>query len=189
MDTLASRIQSQLGDKTPRRAHDLVSALLDVPRFWPALHGGDPVDRRTVARAAVGVERLARGAPFAYAVGRAAFRHLTLDVDERVLIPRPETELIVDEVLQRVTRSGGIAIDIGTGSGAIALALASEGAFSRVVATDISLDALAVAQRNASLSASVLRCSVEFRHGSLLAPVQELRASAIAGWSVCSRIT
>lgn len=89
----------------------------------------------------------AAGAPLAYAVGRANFRSLTLAVDERVLIPRPETELLVELVLRR--RSTGVALDVGTGSGAIAIALAKEGKYERVVATDISADALEVARGNA----------------------------------------
>ncbi len=159
-------------------ARDLVAALLDVPRFWPTMNREVPLDaglRETAQRAA---ERRAQGAPFAYAAGRAAFRHLTLDVDERVLIPRQETEVLVDEVLGWVQRDparrdGGIAVDVGTGSGAIALALASEGRFERVIATDVSLDALAVARRNAELLANALRAPVDFRHGSLLAPLRD----------------
>jgi release factor glutamine methyltransferase len=126
--------------------------------------------------------RRARGAPFAYAVGRAAFRHLTLDVDERVLIPRQETEVLVDEVLRELGDArgeGATAVDVGTGSGAIALALASESRLARVVATDVSLDALAVARANATLLSHALVARVEFRHGSLLAPVRDLRVRAV----------
>jgi release factor glutamine methyltransferase len=152
-------------------ARDIVAALLDVPRFWPAAHPDEPVDGDVRAQALVAVARRVRGAPFAYAVGRAAFRHLTLDVDERVLIPRPETELLVDEVLGCVATPGGLAIDVGTGSGALALALAMEGRFARVVATDLSLDALVVARANHARLAHAMKAPVEFRHGSLLAPV------------------
>lgn len=153
-------------------ARDLVAALADQPRFWPSVHAEDPAEPALVAAAHAAAGRRARGAPFAYAVGRAAFRHLTLDVDERVLIPRQETEVLVDEVLARLAgRPGGVAVDVGTGSGAIALALASEGAFDRVVATDVSADALDVARRNAELSTPALRAAVEFRHGSFLAPL------------------
>jgi release factor glutamine methyltransferase len=99
-------------------------------------------------------------------------------VDGRVLIPRPETELLVDEVLARVA-PGGTAVDVGTGSGAIALALASEGAFDRVIATDLSLDALAVARGNAATHRGALRAALEFRHGSLLAPLGAERVRAV----------
>jgi release factor glutamine methyltransferase len=126
---------------------------------------------------------LAKRAPFAYAVGVACFRHLNLVVDERVLIPRPETEVLVGEILDRMEAMGatawGTAVDIGTGSGAIALSLAAEGKFDRVIATDASLDALAVARENCSRAAKVLRAPVDFRHGSLLAPLNVEKASVI----------
>jgi len=176
---LADELRILLGDPTLRRATDIVAALLDVPRFWPQTHSTTAVDDALIERARRAARLLRDGAPFAHAVGRAWFRHLTLEVDERVLIPRPETELLVDEVLRLAGQSTGTVVDIGTGSGAIALALASEGPFERVIATDVSLDALEVARRNAELSASVLRCPVEFRHGSLLAPLAGVAASVV----------
>jgi release factor glutamine methyltransferase len=157
-------------------ARDLVAALADQPRFWPTVHRDEPADGALVAAAARAAEKRARGAPFAYAVGRAAFRHLTLDVDERVLIPRQETEVLVDEVLAAAARwgePGGVAVDVGTGSGAIALALACEGRFARVIATDVSLDALEVARANAAHARRAMCAPVEFRHGSLLAPLRD----------------
>ena len=161
-------------------ARDLVAALLDVPRFWPAMHRDAPADASLRSAAQAAAAKRARGAPFAYAAGRAAFRHLTLDVDERVLIPRQETEQLVELVLQAAApMDGGTAIDIGTGSGAIALALATEGRFDRVIATDVSSDALAVARRNVQLVDGALRSSVELRHGSLLAPVRAERARVL----------
>ena len=97
------------------------------------------------------LERAARR-PLQYILGSAAFRELDLQVDERVLIPRPETEELVEAVLTRTRewgREGLEAMDIGTGSGAIALSLAQEGPFRRVTATDCSPDALEVARKNA----------------------------------------
>jgi release factor glutamine methyltransferase len=162
------------------QAREIVAALLDVGRHWPVAHPGDPADPLLLARAAAAARRLGRGMPFAYAVGWASFRGLTLEVDPRVLIPRPETELLVELVLDE-TRSapGGTAIDVGTGSGAIALALAQEGAFDRVIGTDVSDDALAVARHNAAARAGICRTAVEFRPGSLLTPVRDVRARAI----------
>ena len=117
------------------------------------------------------VARRAAGIPLAYAAGTAAFRLLELGVDSRVLIPRPETEGLVEHVLAWCRAHGrwGVAADVGTGSGCIALSLASEGAFERVIATDISEPALAVAARNAALVAP--RTAVEFRAGDLLWPI------------------
>ena len=123
-------------------------------------------------------ERRTRGEPLAYAVGTAPFRHLVLRVDSRVLIPRPETEGVVEAALQATAgRPGGIAVDIGTGSGAIALALATEGRFDRVIATDVSVDALAVARLNAAEVNPPV--PVEFRLGSDVTPLEGLRARVI----------
>jgi release factor glutamine methyltransferase len=165
-------------EEARREARDILAAVHDAPRFWAALHEQEPVS----AECADACRRAARlrgaGAPFAYAVGRSAFRNLTLHVDERVLIPRQETEMLVDEILTR--ERTGLAIDIGTGSGAIALALASEGGFDRVIGTDVSSGAVAVARANGERLASSLAAPVEWREGALLAPVAGERARVIA---------
>ncbi|HEY7861565.1 MAG: peptide chain release factor N(5)-glutamine methyltransferase [Gemmatimonadales bacterium] len=174
---LAAMLVSASIDDAGREARDIVAAVHEEPRFWATLHENDLV----VAARAEDARRAARmrsaGAPFAYAVGVAAFRHLTLRVDERVLIPRQETEQLVEEVLARETT--GLAIDIGTGSGAIALALASEGNFDRVIGTDVSRGALAVAEGNAARAAGVLRATVEFRQGALFAPLSGIKARVV----------
>ena len=162
-----------------QEARDILAALLEQPRFWPSLNGDAiiaPAVREAALRAA---HRRAQGAPFAYAVGRASFRHLTLDVDPRVLIPRQETEQLVELVLRRFPNGGGTVIDVGTGSGAIALALACEGRFDHIIATDVSRDALAVARRNAELLAAAMSGTFELREGSLLTPVKGVTASAV----------
>jgi release factor glutamine methyltransferase len=160
-------------------ARDVIAALLDVPRFWATTHADEAADAALADAARRAATRRAAGAPFAYAVGRSAFRHLTLDVDERVLIPRQETELLPELVLALVRDAGGTAVDVGTGSGAIALALASEGRFDRVVATDVSSDALRVARANAERLAPALRAPVELRQGSGLRPVAGERLRAV----------
>jgi release factor glutamine methyltransferase len=163
-----------------KEARELLSALLAVPRSWPSLNNDAAIEAGWRERALAAAEKRARGAPLAYCVGRAAFRHMTLEIDERVLIPRPETEQLVDVALSMVgTSAGGIAVDVGTGSGAIALALATEAQFDRVLATDVSADAIAVARRNAELLRRTLRATVEFRQGSLLAPVDKRLARLI----------
>lgn len=145
--TIGELVDTLSGMLDEREARDLVAALLDQPRHWALLHTSDETDDQVWERAIAAARTRASGAPLAYAVGRASFRSLTLAVDERVLIPRPETELLVDLVLSR--RSTGVAMDVGTGSGAIAIALAKEGKYERVIATDISQDALEVARANA----------------------------------------
>lgn len=164
---------AMVGIVTPgTEARDLVAAVMDRPRFWPTLHATALVDAQTLRQVQVATRRRVAGAPFAYAVGQASFRFLNLLVDERVLIPRPETERLVELVLSKPqAHSGGVAADIGTGSGAIALALAAEGHFQRVIATDVSLDALTVAELNRQGAAASLRARVEFRVGSVLAPL------------------
>ena len=170
----------------PRRiATDILAALLEVPRSWPMMNRDASLDREIFAAAQRAARKLALGAPIAYAVGTASFRHLNLGVDERVLIPRPETEVLVGEIVERLERqlagdaTWGTAVDVGTGSGAIALSLAAEGRFDRVIATDASIDALHVARSNAIRSAAALRADVEFRQGSLLTPVHGVKAQVV----------
>src|SRR5216110_149870 len=130
----AAMLESEGVAEPQREAREIVAAVLDVPKFWAAANAvadASPDVARAVIRAAM---QRALGAPLAYAVGRASFRHLTLEVDERVLIPRVETEVLVERVLERCTSETKRIADIGTGSGAIALSLAFEGEFARVFA-------------------------------------------------------
>jgi release factor glutamine methyltransferase len=129
------------------------------------------------------VERRASGMPFGYAVGRTDFRTLELMLDPRALIPRPETEGLVDLVLRETGKGagergkGGIVADIGTGCGCIALSLAVEGQFDRVIAVERSADAAALARENVALVAPPV--PVEVREGDLLAPLAGERCRAI----------
>jgi release factor glutamine methyltransferase len=183
LGTLLTELTANLegaGIALPRdEARDIVAAVLDVPRFWPSTNREALVDATAVDEARQAAAARARGAPFAYGVGRAAFRHLTLAVDERVLIPRQETELLIDLVLEAEHGGRGTVADIGTGSGAIALALATESTFDRVIATDVSRDALDVAERNAAFLRDELRSPVDFLQGSLLAPLGGMRLRAV----------
>ena len=108
------------------------------------------------------VRRRLRREPVAYILGRRGFRHLELAVDPRVLIPRPETELLVELALELQPRS---LLDVGTGSGALALAIAAELPDCAVSATDTSGPALAVARDNAERLGLARR--VEFHEGTL----------------------
>jgi release factor glutamine methyltransferase len=124
------------------------------------------------------IARRLTGMPFAYAAGQMSFRRLTLAIDDRALIPRPETEGLVEPVLEWAAGNpGGSVADIGTGSGCIALSLALEGRFERVVATEPSPLAAALAREN------VLRCGVpvpvDVRDGDLLEPLGHDRYRAI----------
>lgn len=110
------------------------------------------------------VERRENGEPVAYIVGHKEFYGLDLLVNPAVLIPRPETELLVDLTLERAFSS---VVDLGTGSGAIALAIKRNRPRARVVAVEASAAAIAVAQRNAVKHA----LEIEFRHGRWLEPL------------------
>jgi release factor glutamine methyltransferase len=154
---------------------------------WAALAGttpgevwlareGHPPSEQFARRYREAVSRQAAGAPLQYAVGRAAFRTLELEVAPAVLIPRVETEGLVDLVLswsrEHLSEAGwGTAADIGTGSGAIALSLAVEGRFQRVIATDLSAEALALADSNRERLEP--GTPVEFRRGSLVEPLRD----------------
>jgi release factor glutamine methyltransferase len=128
----------------------LLAHALGKPRSWLIAHADDPVDAAAAAAFAALVERRAAGEPVAYLTGHRGFWTLELEVTPATLIPRPETELLVELALARLPRTGAPRVlDLGTGSGAIALAIARECPHARVLATDASAAALAVAQRNA----------------------------------------
>jgi release factor glutamine methyltransferase len=152
-------------------ARDLIAGVLDQPRFWPSANQGRAVTAAEEEAIRTAAERLGQGMPMQYAIGRAGFRHLTLKVDRRVLIPRPETELLVDLVIAAQRGGKGTAVDVGTGSGAIALSLAAEAGFDEVIAIDLSPDALAVAESNLASIPEDRRARVRFLQGDLLAPI------------------
>jgi release factor glutamine methyltransferase len=133
------------GIAEPRReARLLLQALAHVD---PLLRPEAGIGREALAAYVAAVRRRAAREPFAYIVGRRFFRHLELAVDRRVLVPRPETEGVVERALVLLPQ-GGLAADLCTGSGAIALALAHERPDALVDAGDISAEALEVARDN-----------------------------------------
>jgi release factor glutamine methyltransferase len=140
------------------------SARREALRIWTDLFGEDSATALLTAEDATppraeayreAVRRRAAGEPLAHVTGWAGFRHLLLRSDRRALIPRPETEGLVDLVLARV-RAGRVA-DVGTGTGCIAMSLATEGGFDAVVGIDLSGDALALADTNRRLTGARVR--------------------------------
>lgn len=158
------------GIREPRlNAELLLADTLGLKRLDLYLQFDRPVRPEELAEFKARLLRRARHEPLQYIAGHTDFRELRLSVDRRVLIPRPETELLVGEVLAWCAeRSGLSALDVGTGSGAIALSLAVEGPFERVLATDLSAEALEVAIENRRTAAP--GTSVEFRVGPGFAP-------------------
>jgi len=167
------------GFHNPRlNAELLLAGTLELKRLDLYLQHDRPLRAGEVAEFKARLLRRAKREPLQYIDGTAAFRHLVLRVDRRVLIPRPETELLVQAVLDWATgREALSALDVGTGSGAIALALATEGPFARVVAADVSPDALEVARANAADAAA--DAPVDFRLGSLYEAVGSERFDVI----------
>lgn len=160
-------------------AREILAVLMDVTPGDVARQADAVVASDLAVRARAVAARRATGEPLAYCLGSAAFRQLVLRVDRRVLIPRPETEVVVEEALRLGAGSvGGIAVDIGTGSGAIALALATEGRFGRVIATDVSPEALAVASANGA-ALSTGDTTLEFRLGADFDPIKGIKACLI----------
>jgi release factor glutamine methyltransferase len=136
-------------------AEELLSRLLGVGRGELRRIAAEPMQPRAAGQFGGQLARREAGEPVQYITGRAAFRHIDLAVDRRVLIPRPETELLVDAVLAYLaerdwTLRAPRVLDLGTGSGCIALAIAHEHPTAQVTATDASADALAVARDNAA---------------------------------------
>jgi len=157
-----------------REARHLIAAVLETSPLALWLDGGASVDARTAARIAAAVAARRGGEPVAYAAGVQGFRHLDLLADARALIPRPETEGLVDLVLQWAERRWGTAswgdvVDVGTGSGCIALALATEGRFRRVVAVERSRAALSLARENVARVGAA--AGVELMEGDALGPL------------------
>lgn len=156
-------------------AEHLLADALGTTRLQLYLQFDRPLSLEELAAFKPLLRRRAQREPLQYVVGRAAFRDLELAVDRRVLIPRPETEVLVDVVLEwaraRTDAAALDALDVGTGSGCIALALLTEGPFRRVVATDASADALVVAAANAAAAGVAHRW--EGRLGPLWAPLAD----------------
>lgn len=146
LDALRTRLREEALARggSPRDVDLLLADHLRRSLPWIVAHGDELVDADAIRAL---LERRLRGEPLQYIRGTTEFYSRDFFVDERVLIPRPETELLVEAALARAPR-GARVVDVGTGSGCIALSLALERSDLRVVAVDRSLAALAVAKRN-----------------------------------------
>src|SRR4249919_4173328 len=162
-------------------AEFLLAHALGKPRGWLFAHRDELASDDTVAAFEALVQRRGAGEPVAYLTGQRGFWRFDLAVTPATLIPRPETELLVELALSRLPPGRALRVaDLGTGSGAIALALALERPRAQVVATDASAPALAVARANAQ---ALHLANVDFREGDWLAPLAGVRfelASALS---------
>jgi len=168
---LLARARERLAgfDSARLDAEVLLCHVLDRPRAWLFAHGDDTTREAERARFLALLERRADGEPVAYLVGHREFWSLPFEVTPDVLIPRPDTELLVEAALARLPadRPARVA-DLGTGSGAIAVAIAHERPLCEVHATELDAAALAVARRN---GADLAGGRVVFHRGSWLEPL------------------
>ncbi|HEX9437178.1 MAG TPA: peptide chain release factor N(5)-glutamine methyltransferase [Candidatus Limnocylindria bacterium] len=168
-----ARLRPSTDPRHPTAALDadlLLAHVCGVTKEVLYAHLDAPMTADELARYSAMVERRAAGEPVAYLRGYKEFFGLRFTVDPRVLIPRPETEVLVEAVLAFARDTARMRIvDVGTGSGAIAVAIAASEPRARVIATDVSGDALDVARANAAANGVADR--VDLREGDLLAPV------------------
>lgn len=178
INELLQDIFHQLPPPTPRlEAEILLAHALQVSRTYLYAHADRQLSAQEMMQFKKLVAQRLLGKPVAYLVGEKEFWSLMLHVSEATLIPRPETELLVEAALARLsTQQRETVIDLGTGSGAIALAIASECRHCQIIATDFSLEALEVAQRNAK---NLHFPQIEFVHSHWFSNLAGRRAQLI----------
>jgi len=168
---LAAAKLSAHGLKLPRlEAEILLSAILKKPREFLLAHGERKLTASQISNFKLKISRRLGGEPVAYLTGHKEFYGLDFYVNKNVLIPRPETELLVQEAAKLITRNSKLVtlVDVGTGSGCIAITLAKL-TKQKLMAIDISKKALAVAKQNAKLHG--VAKNIKFFKGDLLEPL------------------
>lgn len=167
----ATSLLAPIHDSARLDAEILLAYVLEKERTWLYTWPEHPLDGESLQRYTHLIERRAQGEPVAYLTGQREFWSMRLTLDRSTLIPRPETELLVEQALQHIPADAAWELlDLGTGSGAIALALAGERPRCRITATDYSAAALQVARNNAQqLGLTNLR----FVEGDWFSPLHE----------------
>jgi release factor glutamine methyltransferase len=168
-----ARFLSQKGSESPRLdAEVLLAEVLGCERIALYTRYDEEATEAARQRFRDLIRRRIEGCPVAYLVGRKEFFSLRFEVNSSVLIPRPDTECLVTECLALAKELSELTVlDVGTGSGAIAVAVAKQHKGARVTATDVSAEALAVAERNAARHGVAER--VSFLRGDLFAPLPQ----------------
>jgi release factor glutamine methyltransferase len=168
-EALHEAIAQFTGTGSPRLdAQILLAEVLQVDKTYLTAHDDEPLSQDSETAFGALVARRAAGEPIAYILGRKSFWDLEFVVSPAVLIPRPETEHLVEAALEWAKgKIGLVAADIGTGSGAIAITVAKHAPTVTMHAVDISPDALAIARRNAELNG----VNIHFHEGSLASPL------------------
>ena len=167
---------SAAGVETPRvDAEWLLAHCLAVPRLELRMAPSRPVDGDVISRYAAALARRARREPLQQIIGSQEFRGVRVAVTRHVLVPRPETEVLVEWALELLPAGEALVVDVGTGSGCIACAMAAERPSARVIALERSPQAAAVARANAADLGGRVRVLV----GDLFAPLGDVRADLI----------
>jgi release factor glutamine methyltransferase len=173
---IAAELLCERSDSPRLDAEVILGNLLGATRSALTVRRDDAIDADTERAYRELIVRRAGGAPVAYLTGVREFWSLPLKVTPAVLVPRPETELLVEQALELLVGGSAAVLDLGTGSGAIALAVASERRDARVVGVDISEAAIRVARDNAE---ALGLAHIEWRVGSWFAAVAEERFDVI----------
>ncbi len=175
LDVAAADLEAA-GVDTPRvDAEWLLAHCLTVERLALRMQPARAVNGDTAARYAAAVARRARREPLQQIVGTQEFRSVRIEVTRDVLVPRPESEVLVDCALDLLPTGAALVIDLGTGSGCVACAIAMERPAARVIAVDCAAEAAAVARRNAAGFGE----RVAVLTGDLFEPLRGLRADLI----------
>lgn len=158
-------------ERASREAQLLLMAYLKVDELWLITHQNDSLEDISVYFQ--WIERRTKNEPYEYITNRVDFYSETFYIDERALIPRPETELLIDEVLKHIDDKNSVIqfAEVGVGSGIISIMLAKFLPHAKFIAVDISQEALDVAQKN--IEKFQLEQRIELRLGSLLEPIHE----------------
>jgi release factor glutamine methyltransferase len=173
----ASAALEPVSDSPRLDAELLLARAIDVPRSYLIAHPEDTLDSASSDRFHAAVAKRGSGMPIAYITGEKEFWSMTLMVSPATLVPRPDTEVLVEQALGYIPRRAAYRVlDLGTGSGAIALAIARERPLCDVVATDISADAVAIARENAR---QLDLANVSFLTGDWIEPVRDQRFDVV----------
>jgi release factor glutamine methyltransferase len=157
-------------ERPRREAQLLIMALLQKDELWLMTHASDVIEERE--KLALWLERRKENQPLEYITNRVSFYSQEFHIEEGALIPRPETELLIDEVLAVADKDQALTIvEVGVGSGIISTLLAQHLPKARIIAVDISPEALKVARKN--IEAFGLSERIELRQGDLLEPISE----------------
>jgi release factor glutamine methyltransferase len=173
LELSASFLKERKVERPRRIAEDLLAHLLKMKRMDLYLQFDRPVIEAELSLMREYLKKVIKGTPIDYVTGSIDFMGCTIEVDKRVLIPRPETEILVDHVLKRAR--GNIIWDVCTGSGCIGLALKKERPDWSVTLSDLSKDAVEVAKSNQLIN----ELDVEILQGDLFEPFRGRKADVI----------